>query len=178
MLNYRAGGCSFSICPVLESRLKPLPKVFVLVVGILVGCVKAQPATDTGGLTTATAAPSGPSTPATPSPTPASSPAGGVPTPTPTPSPGGTGLAYTPDLQPIFASDCLVCHSDRNPLGRYSMSSYAAVMRAVTAGSASSSLVRTTQANGSMYRYWSGDRQAKAAMTRDWVVTYRAAQSR
>lgn len=58
------------------------------------------------------------------------------------------------------------------------MSSYAAVMRAVTPGSASSTLVRVTQSNGSMYRYWSGDRQAKATKTRDWVVTYRAAQTR
>jgi len=58
------------------------------------------------------------------------------------------------------------------------MSSYTAVMRAVTPGSASSTLVRVTQSNGSMYRYWSGDRAKKAAMTRDWVVTNRAAQAR
>lgn len=155
--------------------MKPLHVGCVLIVGIAFGCVKAQPATDTGGIgsTTSVATSTGPSTISTPTATPAA----GVPTPTPTPASGVT-LAYTPDLQPVFASDCLVCHSDRNALGRYSMSSYAAVMRAVTAGSASSTLVRVTQPNGSMYRYWSGDRQAKATLTRDWVVTNRAAQTR
>lgn len=145
----------------------------VLIVGFAVACVKAQPATDTGGITSASqGSVTGPSAAATPTPS------QGTASPTPTPLATTTTLAYTPDLQPIFASDCLVCHSDRNPLGRYSMSSYSAVMRAVTAGSASSTLVRVTQSNGSMYRYWSGDRQAKAAKTRDWVVTNLAAQTR
>lgn len=153
----------------------------VLLVGIGLGCVKALPATDTGGIGTTTRTATGPSTVTTPTPAATATPVPGTATPTPTPAatPGtSTGLAYTPDMSPIFASDCLVCHSDRNPLGRYSMSSYAAVMRAVTAGSASSTLVRVTQSNGSMYRYWTGDRATKAAMTRDWVVTYRAAQTR
>lgn len=160
--------------------MKPTHLGCVLIVGIGLGCIKAQPATDTGGLgTTTRAVTSGPSTVTTPTPTATATPAPGGATPTPTATPGtSTGLAYTPDLSPIFASDCLVCHSDRNPLGRYSMSSYSAVMRAVTAGSASSTLVRVTQSNGSMYRYWTGDRATKAAMTRDWVVTYRAAQTR
>jgi hypothetical protein len=153
--------------------LKPYRTASVLFAGLAFGCVKAQPATDTGGINASSSASSvsGPSA----APTPTSSP--GAATPTPSPASGAT-LAYTPDLQPIFASDCLVCHSDRNPLGRYSMSSYAAVMKAVTPGSASSTLVRVTQSNGSMYRYWSGDRQAKATKTRDWVVTSRAAQTR
>ncbi len=145
----------------------------VLIVGLALGCVKAQPATDTGEVSSSStrSSVSGPSALPTPAPSPG--------TATPTPTPGSTTtLAYTPDLQPIFASDCLVCHSDRNPLGRYSMSSYAAVMRGVTPGSASSTLVRVTQSNGSMYRYWSGDRAKKATMTRDWVVTNRAAQTR
>ena len=145
----------------------------VLFVGIGLGCVQAQPAKDTGGISST----SGPSAVSGPSgaPTPSASPGAATPTPTPGSS---TTLAYTPDLQPIFASDCLVCHSDRNPLGRYSMSSYASVMKAVTPGSASSTLVRVTQSNGSMYRYWSGDRATKATKTRDWVVTNRAAQTR
>lgn len=145
----------------------------VLFVGIGLGCVKVQPATDTGeiGSTSSQSSVSGPSA----APTPAASPGSATPTPTPGSS---VTLAYTPDLQPIFASDCLVCHNDRNALGRYSMSSYASVMRAVTPGSASSTLVRVTQSNGSMYRYWSGDRATKAAKTRDWVVANRAAQTR
>ena len=145
----------------------------VLIVGLALGCVKAQPATDTGEVSSSStrSSVSGPSAVPTPAPSP------GAATPTPTPG-SSTTLAYTPDLHPIFASDCLVCHSDRNPLGRYSMSSYAAVMRGVTPGSASSTLVRVTQSNGSMYRYWSGDRAKKATMTRDWVVTSRAAQTR
>ncbi|MBX7184899.1 MAG: hypothetical protein K1Y01_07105 [Vicinamibacteria bacterium] len=157
--------------------MKPSRTASVLFVGLAFGCVQAKPATDTGGInaSSSTSSVSGPSAVSTP--TPATTPSTGAATPTPTPTTGVT-LAYTPDLQPIFASDCLVCHSDRNPLGRYSMSSYTAVMKAVTPGSASSTLVRVTQSNGSMYRYWSGDRQAKATKTRDWVVTNRAAQTR
>lgn len=155
--------------------LKPARPGCVLIVGISLACVQARPPTDTGAIGITTASTSGPSVVATP----AGTPAPGTATPTPTAAPAAsTGLAYTPDLIPVFASDCLVCHSDRNALGRYSMSSYAAVMRAVTPGSASSTLVRVTQPNGSMYRYWTGNRAAKATLTRDWVVTYRAAQTR
>ncbi|MBK5255371.1 MAG: hypothetical protein JJE39_05005 [Vicinamibacteria bacterium] len=144
----------------------------VLFVGTALGCVKVQPPSDTGGLSpTATASSvTGPSSPTTPQPTPTPGDSTGTVT--------ATAIGYTPDMQPVFASDCLVCHSDRNPLGRYSMSSYAAVLRAVSPGSASSTLVRVTQPNGSMFRYWSGNRQAKATLTRDWVVTNRAAQTR
>ncbi len=151
----------------------------VLIVGISIGCVQVQPATDTGGVrsTSTTSVVTGPGAVPTPTPTPAAG-GGATPTPAPTATPGGTSLAYLPDMQPVFASDCVVCHSDRNALGRYSMSTYAAVLKAVTPGSASSTLVRVTQANGSMYRYWSGDRAAKARLTLDWVVTNRAAQSR
>lgn len=144
----------------------------VLFVGIGLACVKVQPATDTGGISpnSSESSVSGPSAAPTPSGSPGAA--------TPTPTPGRATLAYTPDLQPLFASDCLVCHSDRNALGRYSMSSYATVMKAVTPGSAASTLVRVTQSNGSMYRYWSGDRATKATKTRDWVVTNRAVQTR
>ena len=141
----------------------------VLIVGIAFGCVKVNPATDTGGLTSATS----PST--LPSPTAAATP---FATPGSSGSSAGTTLAYTPDLQPVFASDCLSCHNDRSAARGYSMSSYAAVMRAVTAGSASSLLVQVTKSNGSMYRYFTGDRATKAAMTLNWVVANKAAQSR
>jgi hypothetical protein len=50
-------------------------------------------------------------------------------------------------------------------------------LKSVSPGNASSTLVRLTQSNGSMYRYWSGDR-AKTTKTRDWVVTCRAAEIR
>ena len=162
-------------------RASSIPAVIVL--GLSWACVKAQPATDTGelGTSASVASISGPTGVVSPTvtPAPAPSPAGSAsPTPSPVATPSGVTIAYTPDMQPVFASDCLVCHSDRNALGRYSMSTYASVLRAVSPGSASSTLVRVTQSNGSMYRYWSGDRQAKANLTRDWVVANRAAQSR
>ena len=156
-------------------RASCIPAVIVL--GLSWACVKAQPATDTGefGTSASRASVSGPTDVVAPTPSPAGS---ASPTPSPVATPSGVTIAYTPDMQPVFASDCLVCHSDRNALGRYSMSTYASVLRAVSPGSASSTLVRVTQSNGSMYRYWSGDRQAKANLTRDWVVANRAAQSR
>jgi hypothetical protein len=58
------------------------------------------------------------------------------------------------------------------------MSTYAQVMRAVTAGNARSALVVVTQRNASMYRYWSGDAASKAAKVRSWVVDNGAAQQR
>jgi hypothetical protein len=58
------------------------------------------------------------------------------------------------------------------------MSSYAAVMRAVTAGNARSALVVVTQRNASMYRYWSGNAANKAELVRKWVVENGAAQTR
>ena len=160
--------------------MKSTGAVCVLVVGLLLGCVKTQPATDTGEIRSSSTQSSvtGPTGAATPAATPGPTASPGTATPTPTATPSGPTIAYTPDMQPIFASDCLVCHSDRNALGRYSMSTYVATMRAVTPGNASSTLVRVTQSNGSMYRYWSGDRQTKASRTRDWVVTNRAAQTR
>ena len=139
--------------------------VCVLVVGIALGCVKVQPATDTGGLGSA----AGQSTLTGPTTT---------TTPAPSGSSAAAAIAYNPDLQPVFASDCLSCHNDRSAARGYSMSSYAAVMRAVSAGSSSSLLVRVTQSNGSMYRYWTGNRATKAAMTLNWVVANKAAQSR
>jgi hypothetical protein len=120
------------------------------------GCVTAQPPTDTGDA----GSPTAPST-----------------TPNPT-SPTTTALAYVQDMAPIFSSDCTVCHSGSRPSAGYSMTSYAAVMRDVTPGSASSPLVTTTQPNGSMYRYFTGNRSSKADMVKRWVVDNNAAQTR
>jgi hypothetical protein len=58
------------------------------------------------------------------------------------------------------------------------MDSYAAVMRAVRAGSANSSLVVTTQTRGSMFRYFTGDRAAKSQLVRRWIVDNGAAERR
>jgi hypothetical protein len=99
------------------------------------------------------------------------------PTPSPTattPTNSGTTtaatVAYTPDLQPIFNSDCVPCHGGRQVAARYSMTTYAGVMVAVTPRSASSALVIVTQPGGLMYPFLSGDRASKAAMIRTWVV--------
>jgi hypothetical protein len=81
-------------------------------------------------------------------------------------------------MQPIFNNDCVPCHSGRRPDGNYGMETYAQVMTRVSPGSASSRLVTTTQSNGSMYRYFTGDRATKSALVRRWVVDNRAAQTR
>jgi hypothetical protein len=102
-------------------------------------------------------------------------------TPSPTPSPTPTTptgpattttatVAYTPDLQPVFNGDCVPCHGGRQVAGRYSMTTYAGVMAAVTPRSASSALVIVTQPGGLMYPFLSGDRASKAAMIRTWVM--------
>jgi len=107
-----------------------------------------------------------------PTPRPTASP---TPSPTPTtPTNSGTTttatVAYVPDLQPIFNSDCVPCHGGRRVAARYSMTTYAGVMVAVTPRSASSALVIVTQPGGLMYPFLSGDRATKAAMIRTWVV--------
>jgi hypothetical protein len=79
-------------------------------------------------------------------------------------------VAYTQDLQPIFASDCVPCHGGRAAAGRYSMTTYAGVLAAVTPGSASSPLVLVTQPGGVMYAFLTGDRAGKSAMIRTWVL--------
>jgi hypothetical protein len=102
---------------------------------------------------------------------------------TTTPSGGGTGtgtvtVAYTQDIKPILDADCVRCHSSSNRSGGVDLSSYATVMRVVSAGSSSSTLVRMTQSGGAMYSYLSGDRASKSALIRSWVVDNGAAQSR
>ena len=92
-------------------------------------------------------------------------------TPPPTPATSSAvAVAYTPDLQPIFNSDCVPCHGARSPAARYSMTTYSGVMAAVNAGSTSSALVIVTQPGGLMYSFLSGDRAATAAMIRTWVL--------
>ncbi len=118
-------------------------------------------------------------TPAAPasSPTPlppssSSTPAPTAPAPT-TPAPAQPttrAVAYTPDLQAVFNSDCVPCHGARSPAARYSMTTYAGVMAAVTPRSTSSPLVLVTQPGGVMYSLLSGDRAGKSAMIRTWVL--------
>lgn len=87
-------------------------------------------------------------------------------------------MAYVQDIKPFFDTDCVFCHNHSSAAGNYSMTTYAEVMRDVTPGSASSRLVVLCQSNGSMYRYFSGDRATKAAMVKKWVVTDHAAETR
>jgi hypothetical protein len=132
----------------------------LVALGLTAACSNGVPL----GPSTASSVTSGP----TPSPTPS-------PTPTTPTNPGTTTtttatVAYTPDLQPIFNSDCVPCHGVRQVAARYSMTTYAGVMAAVTPRSASSALVIVTQPGGLMYPFLSGDRASKAAMIRTWVV--------
>lgn len=116
-------------------------------------------------------APSGVGTPA-PAPAPTPTPT----TPTPAPGAGTTGLTYAKDIQPILATDCVVCHSPSRASAGVDLSSYTAVMRVVTPGSARSILVQVTQPSGLMYNQLSGNRAQKAQTIYDWVVSNNAAQ--
>jgi hypothetical protein len=89
---------------------------------------------------------------------------------------GATSLTYSKDIQPILAADCTACHSASRRDGGYDFTSYAGVLRAVTAGSAQSPLVRATQSNGTMYRNFRGSAAQKAETIRRWVVDFGAAQ--
>ena len=110
--------------------------------------------------------PSAPVASPTTTPPSSSTPAPVAPTP-----PTTAAVAYTPDLQPVFNSDCVPCHGARSPAARYSMTTYAGVMAAVTSRSMSSPLVLVTQPGGVMYSFLSGDRAGKSAMIRTWVLT-------
>jgi len=131
--------------------------VALLALGVMTACSNGVPLGPATPTTTASTTPA-PTTPTTP-PTPA----------TPTSATSST-VAYTPDLQPIFNSDCVPCHGGRSPAARYSMTTYAGVMAAVSSRNASSALVIVTQPGGLMYSFLSGDRVGKAAMIRAWVL--------
>lgn len=125
--------------------------------GVPLGPSQAATAPVAGATTTTT-------TTTTPAPTPTPTPG-----PAPTPTPGAAAVAYS-DLVSLFAGDCTPCHGGRSPKGRYSTESYTGVMAAVRSGSASSPLVIVSQPGGSMYGFLSGDRAAKAALVRTWVL--------
>jgi len=120
-----------------------------------------------GGSTSTSDSSSTPTAPTTP--TPPADP--GTPT---TPAPAG--LTYSKDIAPIMSADCVRCHGPLRRDSGYDLSTYPGVMRAVSAGSASSLLVRVTQSNGIMYGELSGNRATKSATIRDWVVTWKAPQ--
>lgn len=87
-----------------------------------------------------------------------------------------TSITYAANVQPILASDCTPCHNASVKNGGYDLSSYAGVMRAVTAGSANSVLVRATQPGGVMYSALRTSATEKSATIRRWVVDFNAAQ--
>ena len=136
--------------------------VMFLALPLVAGCVKAQPATDTGDSVATPTSPTSPTSPTTPT------------TTTDTP------LAYNPDIRAVLQTDCISCHGSSRADAGYRVTTYAQTMAAVQAGNASSILVRVTQSGGSMYRYWSGStstRSTKAAQVRSWVVTYKAQEN-
>ena len=130
--------------------------LILLLSGVLVsvvagGCIKGQPATDTGD----PGFPFGPSA---------------IPT---------QQLAYIPDVKPILDRDCLNCHRrGGDSAGGYSVSTYADVMAGQRPGDAKSSLVRTCSPGGSMYPYFRGDAQTSATVLFRWLVYYYGAQTR
>ena len=99
------------------------------------------------------------------------------PTPGPTQDPAtATSLSFTADVQPIISNDCVPCHGGSRTENGYNFTTYAGVLRAVTAGSASSLLVRVTQPGGVMYPEFRGSAAAKAETIRRWVVDFKAVQ--
>jgi hypothetical protein len=116
--------------------------------------------------------PTSPTSPTTP-PTPTTPTDPGTPT---TPAPAPAGLTYATDIAPIMNADCVRCHGPVVHDAGYNLSTYSGVMKAVTAGSANSILVRVTQSSGIMYVELSGNRAQKAQTLHDWVVTWKAHQ--
>ena len=101
----------------------------------------------------------------------------GPDTPAPTQNPAtATSLTFSADVQPILNNDCVSCHGGSRQEKGYDFRTYSGVMRAVTAGSASSILVRVTQSGGLMYPEFRGNASAKAETIRRWVVDFNAAQ--
>ncbi len=119
----------------------------------------------------------GGSSPSAPSPVSTSS--SSTPTTTTTATQSGTPtVAYVNDVKAVLDANCIRCHGASARDGGVDLSTYAATMRVVSPGNASSPLVRATASTGSMYTHLSGDRAAKSALIRSWVVDNRAAETR
>jgi hypothetical protein len=86
------------------------------------------------------------------------------------PSTGGP-YAYVQDVKPIMSADCTRCHAGSRPSAGLDLSTYAGVMRVVTAGNTNSALVQVTRSGGLMYSYLSGDRDGKSDLIRQWVAS-------
>ena len=86
------------------------------------------------------------------------------------PSSGGP-YAYVQDVKPIMSADCTRCHGGSRPSAGLDLSTYAGVMRVVTAGNTNSALVQVTRSGGLMYSYLSGDRAGKSDIIRQWVAS-------
>lgn len=142
------------------------PSLLLALAGAVLAAACQYGSTSSGSPSTPTSP-----TPTSPTPTPPTDP--GTPT-TPVPTP--VGLTYATDIAPIMNADCVRCHGPFVHAGGYNLSTYAGVMKAVTAGSASSMLVRVTQSNGIMYGALSGNRAQKAQTIYNWVVTWKAQQ--
>lgn len=140
------------------------PVLLLVLAGTVLVAACQYGTTDPTGSTTTPTSPTTPATPTTPTDP-------GTPT---TPAPAG--LTYTTDIAPIMNADCVRCHGPVRHDAGYNLSTYAGVMRAVSAGSASSLLIRVTQSNGLMYGELSGNRPQKAQTIHDWVVTWKAQQ--
>jgi len=96
--------------------------------------------------------------------------ASNTPSTTTSPSTGGP-YAYVQDVKPIMSADCTRCHGGSRPSAGLDLSTYAGVMRVVTAGNTNSALVQVTRSGGLMYSYLSGDRAGKSDIIRQWVAS-------
>jgi hypothetical protein len=108
------------------------------------------------------------STPTTPSQSPGTSGSGNAS--------GPTTLTFVKDVQPILNSDCVRCHGGSRRDAGVDLSTYANVMRYVTAGNANSLLIQVTRSGGLMYGQFSGNRTQKSTTIHDWIVSSNAAQ--
>jgi Planctomycete cytochrome C len=100
---------------------------------------------------------------------------------TPTPTTGGsggstTGLTFDADVAPILNADCIQCHGGARRDGGVDLSFYSTVLKVLTPGNANSKLIIVTQSGGLMFSQLTGNRNAKAAIIKDWIVTYSAVQ--
>lgn len=98
-------------------------------------------------------------------------------TPAPAQNPAtATSLTFAADVQPLLNNDCVPCHGGGRTDGGVNLTTYAGVMRTVTAGSAGSLLVTVSRPGGIMYSNWRGSAADKAETIRRWVVDFKAAQ--